>query len=277
VPTVRANGIDFHVSRFRSGAPGDRPVVICVHGLGVVDQASMSMTLGLPLAKHFDVVLYDLRGHGRSQFVTSGFTVAQHVEDFWALTEALEIDKPVHVLGGSYGGAVGFQLALDHPDRVASLSLVDPLLQLPDWGQTLAWSLEYYLDRMNKSSNGVEELMELFQTTARRRATALADRGRRILEGTSIIEEVRSEEQFSMAQFNSIKVPVLAAIGLDSLLLPLVAVLPELVPTIEIIGVEGANHITVFKAPEVRDGIAQFIHRLEPISAAPPAPRTVTT
>jgi pimeloyl-ACP methyl ester carboxylesterase len=274
VPTVRANGIDFHVSRFRSGPPGERPIVVCVHGLGVVDQASMSMTLGLPLAKHFDVILYDLRGHGRSQFVTSGFTVAQHVEDFWALMDELGVDKPVHVLGGSYGGAIGFKLALDHADRVASLSLVDPLLQLPDWGESLALSLEYYLDRMNNSSNGVEELMELFQTTARRRATALADRGRRILEGTSMIAEVRTEEQWSLEQFRSIKPPVLAAIGLSSLMLPLVDVLPDLVPGIRIVGVEGANHITVFQSPDVRDGIARFIHGIEPISAAPPVARS---
>jgi pimeloyl-ACP methyl ester carboxylesterase len=97
-----------------------------------------------------------------------------------------------------------------------------------------------------------------------------------MLEGTSIIAEVRSEKQFSMEQFRSIEPPVLAAIGMDSLMVPLVAVLPELIPGVEILEIAGANHITVFQAPEVRDGIAQFIHRLEPISAAPPAPRTLT-
>src|SRR4051794_27072139 len=98
--TMHVNGVDLHVSRFRSGAAGEdgdgdsRPIVVGIHGLGIVDSSSLGMSLGMHLAKVFDVVLYDLRGHGRSELVRTGFKVADHMADFVALLDLLGIDEP---------------------------------------------------------------------------------------------------------------------------------------------------------------------------------------
>jgi pimeloyl-ACP methyl ester carboxylesterase len=232
-----------------------------VHGLGIVDGASMAMTLGLPLAKQFDVVMYDLRGHGRSQLVTSGFTVADHVSDLLAILDALDITAPVHLMTGSYGGAIGITTALHHPDRVASLSMVDPMFPLPDWGENLALNLEYFGEKLNGSST--EDVMEYFQTTARRRAQALAERGRKLLFETTLLQDVRKEQPMSMEEYARISCPVLAAFGTDSLIFVLSALLPELVKDCEIVQVPGADHIQVFARPETRDAIAAFVHRID--------------
>jgi pimeloyl-ACP methyl ester carboxylesterase len=263
---VRANGIDFQVSRFRSGPEGERPIVVCVHGLGVVDGASMSMTVGMPLAKFFDVIMYDLRGHGRTQFVTSGYTVADHVSDLLALLDELAIEGPVHLLTGSYGGTIGIMMALDHTDRVKSLSMVDPMFLLPEWGENLAKTLGIFADRIAGASSPeavVQEVMDFYQTTARRRATALADRGRKLLFETTLLDDLRSERALSIEQYAQIRIPVFGSYGLDSDIYVLSMLLKDLIPHSEIVEVPGANHITVFSRPETRNGIASFIQRVE--------------
>jgi pimeloyl-ACP methyl ester carboxylesterase len=285
---MHVNGVDLHVSRFRSAGPaagadgGDgrpdgastiagfdagatsdhRPIVVGIHGLGIVDSSSLSMSLGMHLAKFFDVVLYDLRGHGRSELVTSGFKVANHVEDFVALMDALGIDEPVHVLGGSYGSSVAITLAVEVPERVASISLIDPQFPLPDWGDTLAKILEHY-GQLIYADDPVEALCEAFNTTARRRAGLLVKRGRRLLEETSILEEVRSEESLSIEQYAGISCPVMAVFGEDSEIYILSLVLKELIKSAEIVTLPGTDHIMSFHRPQTREAIVDFVERAE--------------
>src|SRR4051812_15017918 len=106
MPRVHANGIDFYVNRFRTHEDrGHRPVVVCVHGLAVVDNAATSFVMGFHLAKRADVYAYDLRGHGRSEKPPTGYRAEDHAADLIALIDALEIDEPVHLIAFSYGGA----------------------------------------------------------------------------------------------------------------------------------------------------------------------------
>lgn len=258
---VRANDIDFQVSQFRSGPPGERPAVVAIHGLGIVDGASMSMTVGLPLAKHFEVTLYDLRGHGRTQFVPSGFRVVDHVGDLLAILDVLDIDRPVHLVTGSYGGTIGITTALHHPERVASLSMIDPMFPLPDWGTNLALSLEYYQSRFENAT--IEEIMEILHTTARRRAKMLAERGRKLFYETTLLEDVRSEQTMSMDDYARIGCPVMAVFGKDSDIWILNWLLQDLIKGTQIVEVPDADHITVFSKPQTRDAIVEFVNRIE--------------
>ena len=85
----------------------------------------------VPLANHPDlgenyrVVLYHRRGYGRSSPVHGPGSIERDARDCLELLDALGIDR-VHVLGGSYAGAVALQLAVSAPDRVHSLCLVEP-------------------------------------------------------------------------------------------------------------------------------------------------------
>jgi pimeloyl-ACP methyl ester carboxylesterase len=262
VATVRANGIDFQVSRFRSGPEGERPIVVTIHGLGVVDGASMSLTVGMPLAKHFDVINYDLRGHGRTPFVPSGYRVADHVGDLTALLDALEIDGPVHLVTGSYGGCVGVTMAHDHPERVKSLAMVDPMFPLPDWGANLAVALGYFADRLNEGAT-VEDIMDFLQTTARRRTMMLMDRGRKLLFETTLLDDLRGEPALSVEDYARITCPVMGAFGVDSAIYVLSMLLKELIPHVEILEIADADHLQVFLSSETRETLIAFIRRVE--------------
>jgi pimeloyl-ACP methyl ester carboxylesterase len=90
VATVHTNGVELRVNRYWVGPRDeDRPVVVFVHGLGIVDHSGLSFTLGMPLANVADVVLYALRGHGRSEVPPTGYRLDDHVADLAGLLDAL--------------------------------------------------------------------------------------------------------------------------------------------------------------------------------------------
>lgn len=77
----------------------------------------------------FVIVAPDLRGHGAADKPAEGYSLSDIVEDVVAVLEACGA-KQAHVLGSSSGGYVAQQLAVSHPDLVASLTLVGAPLTL---------------------------------------------------------------------------------------------------------------------------------------------------
>jgi pimeloyl-ACP methyl ester carboxylesterase len=74
------------------------------------------------LTRQHQVIVPDLRGHGRSQHLPGPYTVPQLAADLVALLDTLALES-VDVLGYSQGGAVAQQLAHDYPGRVRRLVL----------------------------------------------------------------------------------------------------------------------------------------------------------
>jgi pimeloyl-ACP methyl ester carboxylesterase len=72
------------------------------------------------LTRHFRVIRYDMRGYGKSDLATA--PVARR-RDLYRLLQQLGV-KRAHFIGCSVGGATILDLALAHPDLVASLILV---------------------------------------------------------------------------------------------------------------------------------------------------------
>ena len=80
------------------------------------------------LADHFEVVGWDLPGHGTNRSPVAGpVTVKMLAAEVLDLVDSLTDDltpAPFHYAGDSVGGAVGLQLLLDAPRRVASATLL---------------------------------------------------------------------------------------------------------------------------------------------------------
>jgi pimeloyl-ACP methyl ester carboxylesterase len=245
VATVRANGVELRVNRYRVGADGDRPVVVFVHGLGIVDHSGLAFTLGMPLATDAESILYALRGHGHSEVVPSGYRVADHVADLVALLDALGVDEPVHLVGCSYGGAVAVTAAARHPARVASLFLLDPVLPVPGWTGRVLALLEPAAARL-AGGYTVEDVMAALGGVPRRKAVAVARRAERLLVHTTLLDDVRGEEPLAERDFARIGCPVLAVYGDRSEMLPQADALAALVPQAGIRLIEGADHLSVF-------------------------------
>jgi 3-oxoadipate enol-lactonase len=110
---------DIDTSYELNGA-GD-PVVL-IHGLG---SSARDWEQQVPaLADRYRVLTYDVRGHGRTSKPRGPYSVAQFANDLALLLERLD-HRPAHVVGISMGGMIAFQLAVDRPDLVRSLVILN--------------------------------------------------------------------------------------------------------------------------------------------------------
>ncbi|MFO0759254.1 MAG: alpha/beta fold hydrolase [Byssovorax sp.] len=90
---ITARGLRFHVQRL--GAPQEgAPVVVFLHGLVMDNLSSFYFTLANPAAQLGEVVLYDLRGHGKSARPAAGYGLDEMVADLDALLRALSSPRP---------------------------------------------------------------------------------------------------------------------------------------------------------------------------------------
>jgi pimeloyl-ACP methyl ester carboxylesterase len=86
------------------------------------------------LASAFQMVLYHRRGFVRSSRNAPPVSIANQAEDAAALLEHLNIGA-AHVAAHSYGGLIALQLAVDMPEMVQSLALLEPALVTVPCGQ----------------------------------------------------------------------------------------------------------------------------------------------
>lgn len=118
------------------------PPVLMLHSIGtclhVFDPQAPA------LARHRRVIRMDMRGHGLSGVTTGPYSMSLLARDAAALLDALGV-KQAHVVGLSIGGRIAQQLAAEHPERVASLCLLDTAAEFPPpdaWQQRIDAVLE---------------------------------------------------------------------------------------------------------------------------------------
>lgn len=124
VELARPDGIVLRGRRWR--AAGGACAVV-VHGLG--EHAARQRNVAAFLAhRGFDVVVFDHRGHGRSDGARGALrTQDDLVDDLAAVIDAAS-GAPVLLVGHSMGGLVALRHALAHPRSVAALVLSSPAL-----------------------------------------------------------------------------------------------------------------------------------------------------
>ena len=104
---VRTGGVDLCVAEL--GDP-HRPTVVLVHGYP--DSKEVWSEVAPRLADRFHVVLYDVRGHGRSTApkpLRGSFTLEKLTDDFLAVADAVSPDRPVHLVGHDWGSVQAWE------------------------------------------------------------------------------------------------------------------------------------------------------------------------
>jgi pimeloyl-ACP methyl ester carboxylesterase len=111
-----SGGVNIHCAAQGYGEP-----VVLIHGL----YSNARLNWDVPgttalLAKHFEVITLDCRGHGRSGKPTADDAYGINmVEDVVRLMDHLNI-RTARVAGYSMGGMITMKLAVTHPDRVSA-------------------------------------------------------------------------------------------------------------------------------------------------------------
>ena len=118
MPFFAHDGAELHYTDCGSGPP-----ILFLHGLGgSTDNWEAQVEHFAPL---YRVIALDMRGSGQSRdtnYADGPFTALQFAADARALLTHLRL-APVHVVGLSMGGAVAFQLAVDAPALLRTMTI----------------------------------------------------------------------------------------------------------------------------------------------------------
>lgn len=268
---VVARGVRFNVVRM--GQAG--PAVIFVHGLPLDNHSSFYMTLAPEVSKHARVVLYDLRGHGRSEQPPTGYTGDDMADDLAALLETLG-ETQVIVVGHSFGGYVALRFAANHPDRVHGLVLLDGQSGIADIGARIAASValdgeerdnkikEVFGNWLSKhAARGhvdvdavdLDDLDADGRATAqfaarltRRRRSPMVDTALRLRDRTSFVQDLVATRPIDDETLAQLRCPTLALYGEISDLRPDGERLARLMPNARLVLVPGVAHGILFHA-----------------------------
>ncbi len=114
--TVAVNGINLAYTRLGKGTP-----LMLVHGFPL-DSSSWNELIPY-LKDHFDLILPDLRGFGKSTTVEAPYTLSEMADDLAGLLDHLGVEKTA-LAGHSMGGYISLAFAKKYPQRVSGLGLV---------------------------------------------------------------------------------------------------------------------------------------------------------
>ena len=123
MPKTFINGIDLYYRIQGSGSP-----IILVHALGM--DHSMWDAQGLEFSGSYQVISYDLRGHGQSESPDHPYSIDLFADDLDQFLHFLGLKKAV-ILGLSLGGRILLRLAQKYPQEVGAMILADAQSETP--------------------------------------------------------------------------------------------------------------------------------------------------
>ena len=119
MPTLNRDGVNLNYE-----VHGEGPALLLTHGYS----ATSRMWRGQidAFSRHFQLILWDMRGHGRSDYPVDpgAYSEAATVADMAALLDAVGAEKAI-VGGLSLGGYMSLAFHLALPERVRALLIID--------------------------------------------------------------------------------------------------------------------------------------------------------
>ncbi len=291
---IEVNGVRFNVmelpqrvrrrdrDRSLSGAPdphgGDTPIVL-IHGLAA--SQAFWFAAGAPVLNALGpCLMYDLRGHGKTTTPESGYGVGSMADDLAAILAARGFDR-VHLVAHSFGGMIALAHALRHPDRVASLTLVDvrvrpiqkkisiPVRQIPPMVERQLAELGVDLHGIPDHDDGIgylrtvarieveagdmasELLSQIYRHPRLFRSRKNAERWIDLTERVSLIADLEREDTFSAADLRRLTMPMLVLVGGLSTTLPSARELARLCPHAIVKEVPNVGHFFPMAHPRL--------------------------
>jgi pimeloyl-ACP methyl ester carboxylesterase len=278
VESVNVNGVDLEYEAIGSGEP-----VLLISP--VLADGFLPLLSEPALADRYRLIRYHKRGWAGSTHTSPPVSMSDHAADAAALLDHLGVQR-AHVAGHSSGAAVAAQLALDRPEYVHTLVLLElSLLSVP--------SGEAFLEQAGPA-------FEAYASGDHPRAVATFMTGVSGLDWTAcrtLLEErvpgavaqavedadtffgvelpALTQWQFGPQQAAAIGQPVLSVLGCETepLWVEVAEFLRSSLPHVEELAVDGVGHLLHIQRPEpVARGMASFLER-NPMADRPDQPR----
>jgi pimeloyl-ACP methyl ester carboxylesterase len=237
---------------------GGTETVVFLHGMGTDSLASFYLTLAPPVAAAgIDVISYDLRGHGKTERPVRGYTLGDFVADLDDLLKQLGVDRPVHLVGNSFGGTLAYSYAVANPSRVRSIVCIESEPATEVWAGKMAEILAHTVKflQVEESFDWIEAN---FSAHHRRLARMAAER----ITSTKMAEEVPLGPLLTWEQVAAIGCPVLSILGSHGYQADDLEALTSVLPHGELHVFEGQGHsVLVEQHREVRELVLRWIER----------------
>jgi 3-oxoadipate enol-lactonase len=159
MPKTRINGIDIYYEAAGNGHP-----FVFVHG-GHLESSSWRPQVA-HFSKRYQVVTYDIRGHGRSEVPEEGYSMADCVEDLHQLLDHLAVEQ-AYLTGLSMGGYIALSFTLAHPERVSALILAGTNSG-PVTGKLRMWGEERAARMRKKATDSARKFVRAHEATLAR-------------------------------------------------------------------------------------------------------------
>ena len=131
--TVATNGeVELHYESF---GRSDDPALVLVNGLGSQCINYAAAWCERFVARGYRVIRFDNRDVGLSSKLDHAYSLADMADDVVAILDALGIAR-AHVMGLSMGGMIVQRLAIDHPDRLLTMTSVMSRTGEPGYGDS---------------------------------------------------------------------------------------------------------------------------------------------
>jgi pimeloyl-ACP methyl ester carboxylesterase len=251
--------------------------VLLIHGSHVAD--SFFPLMDQPALDDYQLIRYRRRGYAGSTSAQGPLEdyVAGTAADAAALLDKLEIDR-AHVVGHSAGGVIALQLAMDQPERVGSLALLEPALLMLPSVEKVAERLEPAVEQYEagEPAAGVDAFMSVVAGTEWREAVSAKVPGgvaQAKADAATFFElelPALMEWQFDEGKAEAIDHPLLylwggesgAVIGVEDIYREGRDQVKSWFPQTEEHYIEGVHHALQMQDPQaVAEGIAQFLKR----------------
>lgn len=256
---VQINGVSIHYA-----IDGDGPWLTMSHSLAC--NLHMWDEEARRLSRHYRVLRFDTRGHGKSDAPPGPYSLETLADDVRALFAVLGVRK-THFVGLSMGGMIGLTLALDQPGLLESLILCDT---------SSNFSLDVEARVQVVESRGLEAMVEptlerFLSASFRSRNPEKTDRVANMIRNTPVAGYLACCRAIStMAltpRLGEIDCPALVLVGEHDVVtpLPMAMEIQRGIGGSELVVIPDAAHLLNIEQPDAFDeALTRFLDRVSP-------------
>jgi pimeloyl-ACP methyl ester carboxylesterase len=245
--------------------------VVCIHGAFISD-AFEPLASEPALKEQHRVITYHRRGYDGSGVIVRA-TLGEQADDCRQLLARLGLER-AHIVGHSFGGAVALQLAVETPEIVQTLTVIEPGFAIGETGDAYRLALAQSVERYREVGARVaaDEFLEWRWPGYRDRLEAALPGAfdRAVANAPTCFESELPaviESQFGEADAKRITKPTLVVLGGNSVALdPRFAethrLLLQWLPNAEGVVIPEAAHLLHVEAPQaLAETLADFFFR----------------